>query len=376
VTFLAAERAALEHHLPGLDARLTAMPLSEREARGNPGLAHFRAVCGPRLLVPREYGGLGADPVAAVRIQRAIGARSPSLAVATTMHHFSVATLVELSRVGGGFEWAILQAIAERSWLLSSAFAEGRPGQHILSPTMRARRVEGGLRVSGRKKPCSLTWSMDLISASVSVEGAHGEPARLAVILVPADSPGIERRRFWNSTVLAGAESDEVVLDDVMVPEQMVYVPADRSAADPVQGRGFLWFELLVTASYLGIASGLAEVVLDAVRGSSSERAALCGGLESAMAAVEAVAASLEDTDDSGVADRLARALHVRYAAEDAVARAASTAAALAGGMAFVQSPDVGYLLAASRPLAYHPPSRTAAADALDRHLRGGGLDL
>ena len=48
----------------------------------------------------------------AIHIQRAIGSRSPSLAVATTMHHFSVASLVELTATSNGFEWAMLDAIA------------------------------------------------------------------------------------------------------------------------------------------------------------------------------------------------------------------------------------------------------------------------
>jgi alkylation response protein AidB-like acyl-CoA dehydrogenase len=110
------------------------------------------------LLVPVEYGGKGASMVDAVRIQRAVSSRSPSLAVATTMHHFSVASLVELTAVVNGFEWAMLAAIAEQDWLLTSGFAERRPGQQILSPTVRGVPTEGGIVVSGVKKPCSLTW--------------------------------------------------------------------------------------------------------------------------------------------------------------------------------------------------------------------------
>ena len=45
--------------------------------------------------------------------------------------------------------------------------------------------------------------------------------------------------------------------------------------------------------------------------------------------------------------------------------RAAQRAAELLGGLAFIQSPDVGYLLSASRALAFHPPSRGASVEAL-----------
>ena len=154
MSLLRAEREVLEAYLPGLDKYLSEVPLADLEKPGSGALEIFREVGGPALMVPAEFGGQGASLLDAVRVQRAVGSRSPSLAVATTMHHFSVASLVELTANGEGFEWAMLTAIAEQSWLLSSGFAEGRPGQHILAPGMRAVAVDGGLRVSGVKKPC------------------------------------------------------------------------------------------------------------------------------------------------------------------------------------------------------------------------------
>ena len=141
MNLLRAERDALDAYLPGLDEYLREIPLLELERPGCGALQKFRELGGPALLVPAEYEGKGAGLLDAVRIQRALGSRSPSLAVATTMHHFSVASLVELTAAGNGFEWAMLMAIAENSWLLSSGFAEGKPGQHILTPTMRGGRL-------------------------------------------------------------------------------------------------------------------------------------------------------------------------------------------------------------------------------------------
>ncbi len=391
------ERSTLERHLPGLDKSLADVALLDLERAGNPGLALFREAGGPGLLVPAEHGGLGISAVDAVRIQRAVGARSPSLAVATTMHHFSVASLVELSAATDGLAWVMLQAIADNGWLLSSGFAEGRPGQHILRPVMRAQRVDGGLRISGTKKPCSLTWSMDVLSASAWVREAGSSvdpqdpqapqnPGRLAIILVPAASEGISRRPFWNSWVLAGAESDEVVLEDVFVPEALVFYPDDAGGRmDPVQSRGFVWFELLIAAAYVGAASGLVARVLGAGRGSAADRAGLGIELETAMAALERVALDLDagaPVADGGAGgtlrddDLLGRALCVRYAVEQTLARVSDSAAALAGGMAFIESSDLAYLLAATRPLAFHPPGRAGAAASLDAWLTGAPMEL
>jgi alkylation response protein AidB-like acyl-CoA dehydrogenase len=375
MTFLKAERDTLEQYLPGLDKHLSGCALLDLEKAGNGALSVFREVGGPALLVPSEFGGLGASLAEAVRIQRAIGSRSPSLAVASTMHHFSVASLVELTSAGNGFEWAMLTAIAENSWLLSSGFAEGRPGQHILAPTMRGRLVDGGITVSGVKKPCSLTWSMDLMSASVSVADPAGGPDRMAVILIPAESEGIERTTFWQSWALAGAESDQVSLHDVFVPDALIFYPDTGAATmDPIQARGFVWFEVLISAAYLGAASALAERVITAGKGSEADRAGLAMELETIAAALEHVASVATDTEDNEAL--LSRALYVRYAAERAIERSVMAAATAAGGMAFIGSSDVAYLLAATRALAFHPPSFGAAAGPLSRHLAGAVLSL
>ena len=368
------ERDTLDCYIPGLDKHLTEIPLLELEKPGNGALQTFRELGGPALLVPAEYEGKGASMLDTVRIQRAVGSRSPSLAVATTMHHFSVASLAELAAARSGFEWAMLTAIAENSWLLSSGFAEGKPGQHILTPTMRGVPADGGITVSGVKKPCSLTWSMNLMSASVAVADPATGTNRMAVVLIPADSAGIERTPFWNTTVLAAAESDQVTLTEVFVPESLIFYPQEGAAMDPIQARGFVWFELLISASYLGAATSLAERAIERGRGSDEDRAGMAIELETVAAALEQVASVAATVEDNDVL--LARALYARFATERAIERVAMSAAAALGGMSFIESPEVAYLLATTRALAFHPPSRAAAAGPIAHYLTGGVLTL
>jgi alkylation response protein AidB-like acyl-CoA dehydrogenase len=373
MNLLRTERDTLDGYIPQLDKYLSEIPLLELEKPGHGALRKFRELGGPALLVPAEYEGKGASMLDAVRIQRAVGSRSPSLAVATTMHHFSVASLAELAAARNGFEWAMLMAIAENSWLLSSGFAEGKPGQHILTPTMRAVPANGGITVSGVKKPCSLTWSMDLMSASVAVTDPATGTDRLAVVLIPANSAGIERAPFWQTTVLAAAESDQVTLTEVFVPESLIFYPEEGEAMDPIQARGFVWFELLISASYLGAATNLAERAIERGRGSDEDRAGMAIDLETVAGALEQVACRAMAADDDAL---LARALYARFATERAIERVVMSAAAALGGMSFIESPEVAYLLGATRALAFHPPSRAAAASPIARYLAGGPLTL
>ncbi|HET8658508.1 MAG TPA: hypothetical protein VFM55_05870 [Micromonosporaceae bacterium] len=367
-------RAVCETYLPGLIDGLAQIPFEKREAPGGATLPVFRSSRGPSLVIPRDYGGLGATPLDAVRVARAVGSYSPSLAVAATMHHFSVATLFAFadSVKKSGMEWALLEAITGNNLLVASGFAEGRPEQGILSPTMTAVAAEGGYLVNGSKKPCCLTHSMDLLTASLALPQPGGGH-KTAFLLIPATLPGISRHPFWASSVLAGAESDEVRLTDVLVEENLV-IPTDTGpdgTIDELQTMGFIWFELLVSASYLGMASALVERTLTGRRGATSDRAALGARLETATLLLEGAARAVMagETDNDG----LANVLMSRYGAQDAIGDATRQAVELLGGMAFIGSNELAYLIAACQCLAYHPPSRTSVASSLVEYLEGSG---
>jgi alkylation response protein AidB-like acyl-CoA dehydrogenase len=94
--------------------------------------------------------------------------------------------------------------------------------------------------------------------------------------------------------------------------------------------------------------------------------------VEGAMSALEGIAHTIMLGYDD--AEAVAQSLFVRYTVQRAIERAAPHAAELLGGMAYLGSPDISSLLAASRALAFHPPSRTSIAPALDKYLAGGPL--
>ncbi|RDG38088.1 acyl-CoA dehydrogenase family protein [Streptomyces corynorhini] len=373
--FLEAEYDTLEALLPGLRKALGAHSLSELEERGGPGIAAFREAGGAGLLVPAEHGGAGAGARDMVRCTRALATLSPSVAVAATMHNFSVASLVTLAATSTGFEWLLLDAVARDRRMMSSAFAEGRTGQGVLTPTMTARRAEGGWLVSGSKKPCSLSASMDLISASVALRDEDGG-SDLGIAVIPADSPGISVRPFWNSTVLAGAESDEVVLDDVLVADELIIKPVldPETNLDELNTTGLVWFNLLVSAIYLGTASELVSRLLASGRGDTATRVDLVTDLEAAAFALDRVA---WDVDSGRVGnDSLANALTARYSTQRTIRRVVGDAVELLGGMAFVSSPDVARLAASVHALAFHPPGRMSTAEGLARYHEGHPLRI
>jgi alkylation response protein AidB-like acyl-CoA dehydrogenase len=371
LNLLAKERDTLSKLLPSLDATLSRFSLDVMEKPGNPAIAIFREIGGCGLLIPRQHGGLGTTPQQALHVQCAIGSRAPSLAIATTMHHFSVATVVEMvaQKVGSGFEWMMLEAIAKQNLYVASGFAEGRSGTSILASAMEVERTADGLVISGSKKPCSLSQSMNLLTASLVVPSQTNEEPQLAVAIIPSETPGIERRPFWNSATLAGAESDELFLNKVSVPAQLVSYFGIAGQFDAIQNRGFAWFELLISASYLGMAASLVERVIAEHKGGDSERALLAIEIRGALSALEGVASGM--ASENGIEHELAQVLLVRYSVQRSIERATTLAVELLGGMAYISGSEVSYLYAAARCLAFHPPSRHSASNAIDKYLAG-----
>lgn len=368
-------REVCEKYLPGLLSELAQIPLAELEKPGNRGLELFRASGGPALVIPKSYSGSGASPLEAIQVTRAIGAAAPSLAVASTMHHFSVATVFTLAESlrSSGVEWALLEGIATQNLLVSSGFAEGNPGQGILSPTVGGVRKDGGIVVNGSKRPCSISRSMDLLSASVSVP-AEGGGSETVLMLIPADTPGVSVHPFWASNVLAGAESDEVRLTDVFVDDRLI-VPTDtgeRGELDELQTVGFMWFEMLITSCYLGMASALVERAFASGKLSAELVADLGVRIETAAQLLEGIARQLMAKEGDNAA--LTKAMIARYGAQEAIVDASKRAVEALGGMAFISSPDVAYLASACHCVSFHPPSKSSTSRALAANFSGDVL--
>jgi alkylation response protein AidB-like acyl-CoA dehydrogenase len=364
--FLIRERAVLEQSMPGLDTKLVAVGIEALERRGSPGIELWRDAGGPGMMIPRNEGGGGTSAADAMKIQLALGSRTPSLAVATTMHHFSIATLLAVPEQAG-VRGNLFAKVATGRRIVASGFAEGT-GNGILSPIMTGRTYRSSVIVSGRKRPCSLAESMDLLTFSVEHEG------QLAIALVPANLPGISRKPFWRNDALAGAQSDEIVLDEVRVPRSMFSYSGEPGELGGVERTGLVWFELLITAAYTGAVAGLVELALQHERAPASEVIRCISGIEMAASALDGLAHRLDESVQG--TDLLRDALTVRYGIQDALDGIARLAAEVCGGTMFASSNTITSLLSAGRALAFHPPSRHVMSTPLVSFVRGQSASL
>jgi hypothetical protein len=148
----------------------------------------------------------------------------------------------------------------------------------------------------------------------------------------------------------------------------------ERGEVDELQTIGFMWFEMLITASYVGMASALVNRAFANPRLGTEVKADLGVRLETATLLLEGIGRQLVAKEGDNAA--LTKAMVARYGAQEAVVDAAGKAVEALGGMAFISSPDVAYLIAACQCVNFHPPSRSATRRALVENFTGDVLRI
>lgn len=358
--------------LPELMDRLAARPMLDFERSGSGALAElFRAHGKPGFLVARNLGGQGYSLLQLAQVLRVVAAKCPSLAVIMTMHHHSVAGIAR-----GALPFAargqILNRIGARGLLLASAFAEGQPAANVLDFSARCVSDEGSavLRVFGSKRPCSMTHHADLALVGVAMELGNGERMR-AMALVETAADGVRREKFWPSTLLAAADNHCLVFDGVRVAPECV-LPRAR-VEECARGRLVVahaeialscLFQLLVSATYLGMAGRMCELVLRRRGGTAHARLDILSRIESASMAVYRLATVLEEGDFSG--QLLARAMMVSHNTASQIEQAVAQCCRALGGRGFLASEESQYLVLATRCIDFHPPAASVREEIVD----------
>lgn len=365
-------RVVTDKLAPGLAGALSEAGLTALEADSAMGIDIFRKLGRTGLFIPESLGGVDATATDALHYMLTIGSLAPSLSIVATMHHFSIASLAKSQQDFDELESFLLTSIASEGMLVSSAFAEARPNAGMFEPTMTAIRDGDNWLVNGSKKPCTMSRSMDLISASVTLAGDDGG---YAIMVAPATLPGISTKPFWNAPVLRAAESDEVVLENVPVPDDCIIRPNIDPATgiDNLQKNGLIWFCVLASASYLGMVASLVARIHELGRADDRVLGEFFVEMNSALNLLEGVARSVDEgwrSPDATLADCLA----MRFSIVDTIARVVPRALQTLGGIAYISDRAVGLLAASAGALVFHPPTARSVMGELGRFSAGSTM--
>lgn len=332
--------------------------------------AIFRSYGMPDMLIPTDHGGAGRSILDALPLLRLVGARYPSLSIMMTMHHHTVAAILH---AGHGLQCRdkLLSNIVNNHSLVASAFAEARRGANILHSTVTCERRDKQYIIAGNKKPCTMALTSDIVVVGVTAKEANNPEFR-GVAIIDRPATGLSAETFWPAEILQAAGSHKIVFDNVSIPMENVLIndghsPHSKSAAQQVmyaELTALSIFQLMISASYLGMASRLAELCVRKQAGTVSERAGILSCLDSAAFALYNLGSELGEGEFSEFT--LARCLIARRATCMHIEKAVTAAVKTLGGMTYLSSEETRYLTLATKCIEFHPPARELAETVID----------
>jgi len=205
------------------------------------------------LTIPRELGGSGYDFLSHTIAFEALGHGCPSTALAFNMHASVVMPMLECDLVAAETKQFIADLVVRQGKMIGGNFSE--PGHTALLGerplSVRADRVPGGYRITGRKMFASMIEAADYVLVLAKPEGSS-EPTAGLFALIPANAEGRNVIANWDTLGMRATRSDSLVLRDCFVPDEAVLLTADDIR--PFRDTGLNWLWGSYTAVYLGLA--------------------------------------------------------------------------------------------------------------------------
>jgi acyl-CoA dehydrogenase len=206
--------------------------------------------------VPAELGGGGASHPELCSMLRSFAHYCSSTALALSMHTHLVAVPAWRWRHERAPVDPFLRRVATEELVLVST-----GGSDFLAGSGTARKVEGGYRITGRK----IFGSGSPGGALLMTMAVFDDPQRGPTVLhfpVPLDAPGVQIHDNWRTLGMRATGSNDIVLDEVFVPDSAVGVRRAPGVWSPPFHTIYTIAFPLVYSVYVGVAERARDLAL------------------------------------------------------------------------------------------------------------------
>jgi len=206
------------------------------------------------LTVARKWGGAGASFLDHTIAYEALGQGCPSTALAFNMHASVVMPLLASAEVTAETKRRIARMVVQDRCLIAGNFSEpvttALIGERPLKT--RARRIDGGYNLSGRKMFASMLEAADYVLVMAYPDEATAPFAGI-ILMLPRVIEGRSVDPNWDVLGMRATRSDSLTLDACRLPDSAVVF---RSHDMRSFRHAYLnWFWGSYTAVYLGLAA-------------------------------------------------------------------------------------------------------------------------
>ena len=303
--------------------------------------------------VPAELGGGGASHPELGEMLRVLAQYCGSTALALAMHTHQVAIPTWRWRHEGAAVEPLLRRVAAEELILVTS-----GGSDWLAGSGRAEKVEGGYRVTGRKVFASGSPAGDLFMTMA----VHDDPEAGPTVVhcaIPLDAAGVTVQDNWRTLGMRGTGSNDVVLENVFVPDAAVGVRRPAGRWSPA------WHVVasialpLIYSVYVGIAEAARALALRHVAGRRQDAGAqeLVGQMDTELATARMALRHMIDAVASGHMglETTNEVVIGRSVAGTAAVRTVELAMEVASGAGFFRDAGLERLFRDVQAARYHP---------------------
>ena len=302
------------------------------------------------LNVPVELGGAGLGLLGWSLAAEELAQGCASTALAFNMHLSVVGPVLASPLVPRATKERLAKMVVHEGKLIGGNFSEpstsGLVGTAI--PLTRARRVDGGYRLTGRKAFASMIAAADYVMVLAYPDESTSLSAGM-LLLIPPDAPGRRVDKVWDALGMRATRSDSMTLEECWVPDEALLVRAEDIV--PFRRDGANWFWGSYTPVYLGVGVAAYRAIVETVKGRTPpgftqplayhpdvrrQVAEMSIDLEAARRLIHH-SAWLCDTEGP-TAESLAALYRAKYFTGEAVTRVTRTAMTLGGAHALLKS--------------------------------------
>jgi alkylation response protein AidB-like acyl-CoA dehydrogenase len=205
------------------------------------------------LVLPEEYGGLGADLVDFCLCQERLAQGCGATGLAINMHLFGLGSMVERGDLVRPQSQQFAQAIGRDRQIIGGGITEPETGGNWGLFVSRAVKDGDSYVLNGRKVFTSLAPVIDLFMVMVTVQDPDAGLLG-GTFLVPRGTPGLEIVETWNAMGMRATASHDLLITDCRVPLDHAVRLRPVGEILPEDVSVFAWFSLSIASVYTGIA--------------------------------------------------------------------------------------------------------------------------
>ena len=216
------------------------------------------------LLVPKEFGGMGAGLLGHTLAMEELAQGCASTAMAFNMHCVAAYTLTATDAFGAAVRERVARMLVHERKLMANLISEAGTTNLLYSTrasSTQARRVDGGYVLDGQKAFASMMSSADVALICVHPEQVSN-PESVIMVIVPTDAQGLTIDPVWDTLGMRATRSDNVVLENCFVPDEYAF----DDVVVPSIGEFLRTNESMINLPYTAVYLGLGLATLQAIK--------------------------------------------------------------------------------------------------------------